>query len=119
MSIPMVEGRRFRLGKYEVVGQPIPHSAHMLRYTVFVDGIRIGALASVPTESDCRPRSSPDAMGAEVFFVEIWELTRKETKEAIRATANEWQSKGFSLVDQTKVRLLTPDQLGVAMVWRK
>jgi hypothetical protein len=54
MSIPVVEGRRFRLGKYEVVGQPIPHSAHMLRYTVFVDGIRIGALASVPTESDCR-----------------------------------------------------------------
>jgi hypothetical protein len=54
MSIPVVEGRRFRLGKYEVVGQPIPHSAHMLRYTVFVEGIRIGALASVPTESDCR-----------------------------------------------------------------
>jgi hypothetical protein len=54
MGIPLIEGRRFRLGKYEVVGQPIPHSAHMLRYTVFVNGIRIGALASVPTESDCR-----------------------------------------------------------------
>jgi hypothetical protein len=54
MSIPVVEGRRFRIGKYEVVGRPIPYSAHMLRYTVFVDGIRIGALASVPTESDCR-----------------------------------------------------------------
>ena len=62
MSIPMVEGRRFRLGKYEVVGQPIPHSAHMLRYTVFVDGIRIGALASVPTESDCRFLEHPPAV---------------------------------------------------------
>ena len=62
MSIPMVEGMRFRLGKYEVVGQPIPHSAHMLRYTVFVDGIRIGALASVPTESDCRFLEHPPAV---------------------------------------------------------
>ena len=62
MSIPMVEGRRFRLGKYEVVGQPIPHSAHMLRYTVFFDGIRIGALASVPTESDCRFLEHPPAV---------------------------------------------------------
>ena len=53
MSIPMVEARRFRVGKYDVVAKPIPHSAHMLRYTVFLDGLRIGALASVPTESDC------------------------------------------------------------------
>jgi hypothetical protein len=62
MSIPMVEGRRFKLGKYEVVGQPIAHSAHMLRYTVFVDGVRIGALASVPTESDCRFLEHPPAV---------------------------------------------------------
>jgi hypothetical protein len=62
MSIPLVEGRRFRLGKYDIVGQPIPHSAHMLRYTVFVDGIRIGALASVPTESDCRFLEHPPAV---------------------------------------------------------
>jgi hypothetical protein len=53
MSIPSIEARKFRVGKYDVVGRPIPHSAHMLRYTVFVDGVRIGALASVPTESDC------------------------------------------------------------------
>ena len=59
MSIPMVESRRFRLGKYEVVGQPIPHSAHMLRYTVFVGGKRIGATVSVPTESDCRFLEKP------------------------------------------------------------
>ena len=59
MSIPVVEGRRFRLGKYEVVGQPIPQSAHMLRYTVFVSGQRIGALLSMPTESDCRFLENP------------------------------------------------------------
>lgn len=53
MTIPVVEGKRFRVGKYEVIARPIPYSAHMLRYTVFLDGARIGALASVPTESDC------------------------------------------------------------------
>lgn len=53
MSIPMVEGRRFMVGKYEIIAQPIPHSAHMLRYTVYVGKKRIGALASMPTESDC------------------------------------------------------------------
>jgi len=62
MSIPMVDGRRFMVGKYEVIAQPIPHSRHMLRYTVFVRGTRIGALASVPTESDCRFLESPPAV---------------------------------------------------------
>jgi hypothetical protein len=62
MSIPMLEGRRFKVGKYEVIGRPIPYSAHMLRYTVFLNGIRIGALASVPTESDCRFLESPPAV---------------------------------------------------------
>jgi hypothetical protein len=59
MSIPMSEGRRFMLGKYEVVAQPMAHSAHMLRYTVFVAGKRIGALMSVPTESDCQFLENP------------------------------------------------------------
>jgi hypothetical protein len=31
----------------------------MLRYTVFVGGARIGALLSVPTESDCRFLEAP------------------------------------------------------------
>jgi len=53
MSIPMVEQKRFKVGKYKVIARPIPHSAHMLRYTVYLDGTRIGALASVPAESDC------------------------------------------------------------------
>lgn len=42
------------VGDYEVIAQPIAHSAHMLRYNVFRNGKRIGGLASVPTESDCR-----------------------------------------------------------------
>lgn len=53
MSIPVLERKRFTVGKYEIVAQPFPHSAHMFRYTVFVGGTRIGAMASVPSESDC------------------------------------------------------------------
>lgn len=53
MTIPVVEHKRFTVGKYEIIAKPIPFSAHMLRYTVFVDGTRIGAMASMPSESDC------------------------------------------------------------------
>lgn len=57
---PLTQSRsRFMVGKYEVIAQPIPGSAHMLRYTVFLKGTRIGAMASMPTESDCRFLESP------------------------------------------------------------
>lgn len=53
MKKAVASRKRYRIGKYEIVAQPIPHAAHMLRYTVYVDGRRIGAMASVPSESDC------------------------------------------------------------------
>lgn len=59
MSIPTVDGRRFSIGKYDIVATPIPYSAHMLRYTVYVAGRRVGAMASLPTESDCRFLEDP------------------------------------------------------------
>jgi hypothetical protein len=66
------ERQRFMLGKYEIIAQPIPGSAHMLRYTVFVGGRRIGATASVPTESDCRylerPPVVPPLKPFQVFY---------------------------------------------------
>lgn len=49
----------FAIGKYEVVAQPIAGSAQMLRYTVYLKGHRIGATASMPTESDCRNFEHP------------------------------------------------------------
>lgn len=54
MTIPVIKARRFMVGEYEVIAQPIAYSAHMLRYNVFRNGKRIGGLASVPSESDCR-----------------------------------------------------------------
>ena len=59
MSIPTLEAMRFTVGKYEIRARPIPHSAHMLRYTIFVDGKYIGSMASVPSESDCRFLENP------------------------------------------------------------
>lgn len=59
MSIPTLDRKRFMVGKYEIIAQPIPNSSHMLRYTVFVGGHRIGALLSMPTESDCRFLENP------------------------------------------------------------
>ena len=59
MTIPTLEARRFAVGKYEIRAQPIPHSAQMLRYTVFANGKRIGVMASVPSESDCRNLEYP------------------------------------------------------------
>ena len=64
--------QRFMIGKYEIVAQPIPGSAHMLRYTVFVAGRRVGAMASMPTESDCRylerPPVVPPLKPFQVFY---------------------------------------------------
>jgi hypothetical protein len=54
-----MERRHFKVGKYDVIAQPIAGSAHMLRYTVMVGGKRIGALASVPSEADCRFLEKP------------------------------------------------------------
>jgi hypothetical protein len=72
MTIPRVEGRRFSVGKYEVIAKPIPSSAHMLRYTVFVDGKRIGATVSQPSESDCRFLEAPPAVPPLVAYQAIY-----------------------------------------------
>ena len=59
MTIPRVESRRFSVGKYVIIATPIPASAHMLCYAVFLDGRRIGATVSQPSESDCRFLEAP------------------------------------------------------------
>ncbi len=64
---------RFMVGKYEVVAKPMPHSAHMLRYTVYLGRARIGALMSVPTESDCRFLENPPVVPP----LKIYQLTNR------------------------------------------
>ena len=70
MSIPIAERRQFMVGKYEVIAQPMPHSAHMLRYTVYLDKTRIGAMVSVPSESDCLFLEKPPVVPPlKIFYV--------------------------------------------------
>lgn len=67
---PRLETRRFNVGKYIIVAQPIPHSAHMLRYTVFLGKTRLGALASMPSEADCRYLEKPPVVPPlKIFYV--------------------------------------------------
>ena len=61
MALPSLERKQYKLGKYDIVAQPLLGSAHMLRYTVMLNGKRIGALMSVPNESDCRFMENPPA----------------------------------------------------------
>jgi hypothetical protein len=57
--LKQLEHRQYKLGKYDIVAQPAAGSAHMMRYTVLFNGKRLGALLSVPTESDCRFLEAP------------------------------------------------------------
>jgi len=62
--------RRFKIGKYDIVAQPALGSAQMLRYTVMFNGKRLGALMSMPSESDCKFLESPPKVPPlKVFYV--------------------------------------------------
>jgi hypothetical protein len=86
MTIPTVAGRRFNVGKYEIVATPIARSAQMLRYTVFLDGKRIGALVSVPSESDCRFLEAPPAVPELVPWKVIYRPGRPRKDAPPRST---------------------------------
>src|SRR5918993_870565 len=55
----LLERKQYKLGKYDIVAAPAAGSMHMLRYTVLLNGKRLGALLSVPTESDCKFLEAP------------------------------------------------------------
>lgn len=70
MTPGRLETKRFNIGKYLIVAQPIPHSAHMLRYTVYLGKQRLGALASMPSEADCRYLEKPPVVPPlKIFYV--------------------------------------------------
>jgi hypothetical protein len=70
MTLPAHERTQFKIGKYDIVAQPPFGSAHMLCYTVLLNGRRLGALYSMPSESDCRFLESPPKVPPlKVFYV--------------------------------------------------
>lgn len=75
------------VGKYEVIARPLPHSAHMLLYTVYVGKTRIGAMVSVPSESDCRFLENPPPVPPlKIFYVTS--RPGRPKKGAVRPAAN-------------------------------
>jgi len=70
MPFPLAQRKQFKIGKYDIVAQPVVGAAQMLRYTVMLDGKRLGALLSMPSESDCRFLESPPPVPPlKVFYV--------------------------------------------------
>src|SRR2546422_8392741 len=82
MAPPMLERRQYKIGKYDIVAQPANGSMHMLRYTVMLEGRRLGALLSVPTESDCRFLEAPPAVPPlKIFSVTYRPRSEEHTSE--------------------------------------
>ena len=64
--------RQFKIGKYDILAQPALGSMHMLRYTVMLNGKRLGAFLSMPTESDCKFLESPPVVPPLKIFQVIY-----------------------------------------------
>jgi hypothetical protein len=82
----MLDRRQYNLGKYDIVAQPAAGSMHMLRYTVLLNGKRLGALLSVPTESDCRFLEAPPKVPPLKIFSVTFRPGRPR-KDAQKSTA--------------------------------
>ena len=93
MSTPAA--RRFKLGKYDIVAQPAAGSAHMLRYTVLLEGRRLGAQLSVPCESDCRFMESPPPVPP----LKVFSVTFRPGRPRKGAVRPQWEEteEGISL----------------------
>ena len=85
----MLERKQYKLGKYDIVAQPAAGSMHMLRYTVLFNGKRLGALLSVPTESDCRFLEAPPKVPPLKIFSVTFRPGRPRKDAPPRHNANE------------------------------
>lgn len=101
--------RRFTVGAYEIVAQPIAGSAQMLRYTVFLNRKRIGAMASMPTESDCRFLEKPPAVPPVKPFHLFYRPGRpKKGTQAASALANAERGPGGATLDELSGAISLP-----------
>ncbi len=82
------ERQRFKVGKYDVIAQPAAGSMHMLRYTVLLDGKRLGSQLSVPCESDCRFMEAPPPVPPLKIFSVTYRPGRPK-KGSVRPQENE------------------------------
>ncbi|HEY5898660.1 MAG TPA: hypothetical protein VIV54_13920 [Burkholderiales bacterium] len=90
----MVERKQYKLGKYDIVAQPAAGSMHMLRYTVLLNGKRLGALLSVPSESDCKFLESPPKVPPLKIFSVTFRPGRPKKDAAPRQNGEAGESSG-------------------------
>lgn len=70
MSAPIQARKRFMVGKYEVIAEPMQYAMHMLRYSVYLNKKRLGAMVSMPSESDCLFLEKPPVVPPlKIFYV--------------------------------------------------
>jgi hypothetical protein len=62
------ERQQFKIGKYDILAQPVAGAAHMLRYTVLLNGKRLGAMLSMPSESNCKNLENPPVVPPPKFL---------------------------------------------------
>lgn len=91
-----VERKRFKVGKYDILAQPAPGSMHMLRYTVMLDGRKLGSQLSVPSESDCRFMESPPVVPPLKIFSVTFRPGRPK-KGSVRPSPNVEEGDGVAL----------------------
>src|SRR3954465_13162987 len=110
MTIPTIEGRKFSVGKYDIIATPIPYSAHMLRYTVMLNGKRIGTTASLPSEADCQYLEKPPVVPPLVPWQSTYRPGRPKkgtpprTNEAAPPAPREELPHGMELPQRTEER---------------
>src|SRR5678816_4166866 len=80
--------QRFKIGKYDIIAQPAAGSARMLRYTVLLQGRRLGAQLSMPCESDCRFMEAPPPVPALKIFSVTYRPGRPR-KDAVRPQSHD------------------------------
>ena len=97
--------KHFKVGKYDIRAQPAAGSAHMLRYTVMLNGKRLGALLSMPAESDCRFLESPP----KVPPLKIFQVTFRpgRPKKGTRRLGRERRGSPAHPLDHQEPALLT------------
>jgi hypothetical protein len=104
MTIPVKTRRRFMVGKYEVIAEPIPYAMQMLRYNVYLDKKRIGATVSMPSESDCLFLEKPPVVPPlKVFY--LTSRPGRPKKTAPPAATLEREQPGFREALPTDVSL--------------
>ena len=87
----------FAVGKYRVLSEPLPGATHMQRYSVFLEGRRIGTTVSVPSEADCLQLEQPRSVSPLKPFHVAYRAGRPKKGAAPRAAAAVSEGRGHAV----------------------